>query len=73
MDPSTGTGNPALIALGRRGLTAGLGCQFQLLAQLGQQLGGGLLGHFGCFSCTSVASLWIRLMASLRCAPTFAM
>ena len=61
-------GNALLVPLGDGLLTTGFLCQLQLFAKFGQQFRSGLVGHFACFSSASM-----RLIASLMCAPTFAM
>ncbi len=68
MDPRPGAGDALLLPLGDRLLATGFLCQLQLFAKFGQQFRSGLVGHFACFSSASM-----RLIASLMCAPTFAM
>ncbi len=68
VDPGAGTRNALLLPLGDGLLATGFLCQLQLFAEFGQQFRSGLVGHFACFSSASM-----RLMASLMCAPTFAM
>ena len=68
MDAGTGARNALLLPLGDGLLATGFLCQLELFTQVGQQCRGGFVGHFACFSCASM-----RLMASLMCAPTFAM
>ena len=81
MDARPGAGNALLVALGDGLLAAGFLGQFQLLAELGQLLGGGdggvgggrlsVCGHWAHFPFP--VSAWISLIAWLMCAPTLAM
>ena len=68
IDPVPCAGQTFLRPLGDGLLTTGFLGQFQLLAEFFQQFSGRFVGHFPCF-----ASLWMRLIAALRCAPTLAM
>ena len=72
MDARAGARDALLLPLGDGLLTTGFLGQLELLAEFGQLLGCGggrrFYGHFACFSSAS-----IRLIASLICAPTFAM
>src|SRR5437016_9451729 len=68
MDPCAGAGDTLALPLGDGLLTAGFLGQLELLAEFGEQCRGGPVRHLACFSSAS-----IRLIASLMCAPTFAM
>src|SRR6185295_12178056 len=72
MNPGPCARDAFLLPLGDGLLTTGFLCQLQLFTQVGEQFRSGFVGHLACFS-WSFWSAWMRLIASLMCAPTFAM